>query len=73
MNKRAANLSADAALPDEARALDLNMSATFGAGLKEAVRNAKAAKWLEGNRAALESPNEWVGKNGMPLAKYRQF
>ncbi len=37
MNKRAANLSVDAALRDEAKALDLNLSATFEISLRAAV------------------------------------
>ena len=71
--KRAANLSIDAALLEQARALDINLSATFEASLREAVRQRKAAAWLEENRAALQSSNEWVEKNGLPLARYRQF
>jgi antitoxin CcdA len=71
--KRAANLSIDAALLEQARALDINLSATFEASLREAVRKRKAAEWLEENRAALQSSNEWVEKNGLPLAQYRQF
>jgi len=51
--KRAANLSIDAALLEQARALDINLSATFEASLREAVRKRKAAEWLEENRAAL--------------------
>ncbi|MEW5424372.1 type II toxin-antitoxin system CcdA family antitoxin [Amorphus sp. 3PC139-8] len=73
MTKRSANLSVDAALLDEAKALNLNLSATFEAGLREAIRTAKAAQWLEENRAALEGYNAWVAENGLPLAKYRQF
>ena len=71
--KRAANLSIDAALLEQARALDINLSATFEASLREAVRERKAAAWLKENRAALRSSNEWVEKNGLPLAQYRQF
>lgn len=73
MNKRAANLSVDAALLDEAKALGLNLSATFETGLRDAVRAAKAAQWQADNRAALQSSNDWVEKHGLPLAEYRQF
>ena len=71
--KRAANLSIDADLLEQALSLDINLSATFEASLREAVRQRKAAEWLEENRAALQSSNEWVEKNGLPLAQYRQF
>lgn len=30
-------------------------------------------KWLEDNAEANKSINEWVEKNGLPLAKYRPF
>ena len=73
MNKRAANLTVDPVLLDEARGLNINLSATFEASLREAVRKEKAAKWLEENRAALEGYNAWIEQNGLPLEKYRQF
>ncbi len=73
MNKRATNLTIDPVLLDEARALNINLSATFEASLRDAVRARKAAAWLEENRAAIQSSNDWVEKHGLPLEKYRQF
>ncbi|HEV8034940.1 type II toxin-antitoxin system CcdA family antitoxin [Yoonia sp.] len=73
MAKRATNLTIDPVLLDEARALNINLSATFEASLRDAVRARKAAAWLEENRAAIQSSNEWVEKHGLPLEKYRQF
>ena len=73
MNKRATNLTVDHALLDEARSLGINLSATSEASLRDAVRARKAAQWLEENRAALQSSNEWVEKHGLPLEQYRQF
>ena len=73
MTKRAANLSIDEGLLAEARALNINLSATFEASLRDAVRAKKAAQWLEENRAALLAYNAWIEKNGLPLAQYRQF
>lgn len=73
MNKRATNLTIDRALLDEARGLGINLSATFEASLRDAVRARKAAQWREENRAAIQSSNDWVEKHGLPLEKYRQF
>jgi antitoxin CcdA len=73
MSKRATNLTIDPVLLDEDRALNINLSATFEASPREAVRQHKAARWLEDNRAALQSSNAWVETNGLPLDKYRQF
>lgn len=73
MNKRATNLTIDPVLVGEARALNINLSATVEASLHEAVRKEKAAKWLEENRAALDGYNAWIEQNGLPLEKYQQF
>jgi antitoxin CcdA len=71
MNKRATNLTVDPVLLDEARSLGINLSATFEASLREAVRSRKAALWLQENRAAIDGYNAWVSENGLPLTKYR--
>lgn len=71
--RRAANLTLDAALVDEARALGLNLSAAAEAGVRLAVAEARAARWRAENAAALESSNDWVEANGLPLARLRPF
>ncbi|MDP2737769.1 MAG: type II toxin-antitoxin system CcdA family antitoxin [Pseudorhodobacter sp.] len=71
--KRAANLSVDAALLDEARALRINLSQTFEAGLRQELAARRASAWREENREAIKSSNEWVETHGLPLARYRQF
>lgn len=73
MTKRATNLTIDRVLLDEARSLNINLSATFEASLRDAVRKEKSARWLEENRAALDGYNAWIEQNGLPLEKYRQF
>ncbi len=71
--RRPANLSMDAALLDEARGLGVNLSRAAEEGLRAAVRAAKAEAWRRENRAALDSANDWVEANGLPLAKHRLF
>jgi len=71
--KKPANLTLDAALLDEARGLGLNLSAAAEQGLRVAVAEARAARWLDDNAAALASSNDWVAANGLPLAQYRPF
>jgi antitoxin CcdA len=70
---RPTNLSLSAALVDEAKALGINISQAAAAGLAEAVGKRRAERWLEENRAALRSYNEFVNKNGLPLDKFRLF
>lgn len=66
-------LPMDAALLDEAEALGVDASGAAKAAVTDAIRAARAAEWKRENRAAIKSSNEWVEKNGLPLAKYRQF
>jgi post-segregation antitoxin (ccd killing protein) len=39
----------------------------------QAMRRKHAEAWLDANHAALESSNAYVGSNGLPLARFRQF
>jgi antitoxin CcdA len=71
--RKATNLSIDAKVLADAKALDINVSRAAETGIVEAVRTEKNKRWLAENREALESSNAWVEKNGLPLAKYRQF
>jgi antitoxin CcdA len=71
--RKATNLTLDAALLAEAKALSVNVSRAAETGIAAAVRAEKERLWLEENREALESWNAWVNENGLPLAKYRMF
>ena len=71
--KRAVKLSVDATLLEDAKALGINLSRTFEAGLRAAVAKAKAAAWRRENTTAIESSNAWVAEHGLPLARFRQF
>ncbi|MBX9453502.1 MAG: type II toxin-antitoxin system CcdA family antitoxin [Mesorhizobium sp.] len=71
--RKAANLSIDAHVLAEAKALSVNISRAAEAGISDAVRQEKERRWKEENRGALESWNRWVEENGIPLSEYRQF
>jgi antitoxin CcdA len=70
---RATNLSLSASLVDEAKALGVNISLAAASGLEQAVAKRRAERWIEDNAAALDSYNEYVEKNGLPLEKSRLF
>jgi len=70
---RATNVSLDPALVAEAKALGVNISMASAVGLEAAVKKARGERWLEENRAALDSYNAYVAANGLPLEKYRLF
>lgn len=71
--KRATNVSINERLLAEARALEVNISRAAEAGLAQAIAARRAELWAEENRAALESSNAYVERNGLPLADYRGF
>ncbi|HET7282469.1 MAG TPA: type II toxin-antitoxin system CcdA family antitoxin [Sphingomicrobium sp.] len=71
--KTATNVSLDSALVAEAKQLGVSISQASNRGLEEAVKKARGERWLEENKAALDSSNAWVEANGLPLEKYRLF
>jgi antitoxin CcdA len=71
--KRATNVSLSAHLLDEAKELGVTVSQACEKGLVVELKKAREAKWLLENRGAMESWNDWVETNGLPLAEYRQF
>lgn len=71
--RRSMNLSLNAELVAEAKALDLNVSRAAEEGIAAAVREEKTKQWKDENREAIESWNEWVRENGLPFAEYRGF
>ena len=71
--KRPTNVSLSASLVDEARELGIKVSQACEAGLAAATKAERERRWLEENREAIESQNEWIEKHGLPLARYRMF
>jgi len=71
--RKATNITLDAELLAQARALKVNISQASEEGLSRAVAIKKAAVWLQQNQAALDSSNAYVESNGLPLAKHRKF
>ncbi|HET6536074.1 MAG TPA: type II toxin-antitoxin system CcdA family antitoxin [Sphingomicrobium sp.] len=70
---KATNVSLDALLVEEAKELGVSISQASNRGLEQAVKKARAERWLEENRGALESSNEWMEASGLPLEKQRLF
>ena len=71
--KRAANLSINAELLDEAKALDINLSATLEKALESEVRARMREKWLEENREAIAAYNARIARDGMLSDHVRAF
>ena len=60
-------------MKEEAKALGIKMSRAAEQGIAKAISAEKTRRWQEENKEALESSNEYVRRNGLPLAKYRLF
>ena len=71
--RRAANLSIDADLLAEAKALSVNISRAAEAGIDRAVREEKERLWKEENRESIEANNRYFEEHGLPFAEYRGF
>lgn len=67
------NLSLDTEIIEEAKALGINISRSAETGIAQAIVDEKSRLWLLENADALKSSNEYVKRNGLPLAKYRVF
>ncbi|TIQ37322.1 MAG: post-segregation antitoxin CcdA [Mesorhizobium sp.] len=71
--RKSVNTSIDSRLIEEAKALGINMSRAAEQGIAKAISAEKTRRWQEENKQALESSNDYVKRNGQPLAKYRLF
>lgn len=63
-NKKSVNVSLAPEILEEARRLNLNLSAVLTAALQEQFRVHQRAAWLEENKASIEAINQWVEDNG---------
>ena len=71
--KRPTNLTLNAKVLDLARELGLNLSQTVDGLLAEEVRRRYWERWNEENKGAISAYNKRVERDGLPLAKYRNF
>ena len=71
--KRPTNLTIDAELLDEAKALGINLSSVLEQGLRERVAKARRERWLEENADAIAEHNERVAGRGVFSDRLRRF
>ncbi len=71
--KKAANLSLNAKVLEMARELGMNLSQTVDSLLAEEVRRRYWEHWAEENKEAMQAYNARIAREGLPLAKYRNF
>ena len=67
------NLSLDPVVAAEARALGVNMSRVAEEAVARANKAERNRRWVEENRAALDTYAREVEREGLPLARHRLF
>lgn len=72
-SKRAANLRIDSGLLDQAKAMQLNLSAIFERALHTELRQRQREQWLSQNADALDAYNAHVREHGVFSDGLRQF
>jgi antitoxin CcdA len=71
--KRAVNVSVDAALLVEAKALGLNLSQACEEAIRQKVREEKIRRFQDESREAIESHNKFIEENGIWSEKLRTW
>lgn len=71
--KKASNLSINSDLLRQAKAFDINLSATLEAALKVKLKELQTQQWLEENQASISAYNESVENEGVFSDGLRSF
>ena len=71
--KKAANVSINSDLLQEAKDLKINLSPTLEQELVHLIRQKRRAQWIKENRPALDDYNAFVEKHGVFSDGLRQF
>lgn len=71
--KKAANLSINTDLLSQAKALQINLSATLERALADAIRDKQRQQWLQDNRQSIEDYNQRIDAEGCFSDSLRSF
>jgi len=63
--KRNTNVYLSTDLLEQAKALDLNLSATLNQALEAVIKTRQRERWIADNRAGLEALNRFIEENGI--------
>jgi len=70
LRRKRLNITVREDIIEDARAMDLNISAAAEAGLVAALRKAREEAWLRENADAIRAHNERVERDGLLLKPY---
>ena len=73
VQRKPTNISLDAELVAEAKALGVNLSRACENGLEAELKAERRRRWQAENAEAIESSNQWLRDQGLPLGQFRRF
>jgi len=62
--KKSVNVSLSPEVLEQARKLNINLSAVLTEALMEKLQENKGAEWLRDNASSIDAVNQWVEENG---------
>ncbi|MDR0479399.1 MAG: type II toxin-antitoxin system CcdA family antitoxin [Burkholderiaceae bacterium] len=71
--RRATNITLPAEIYEESKRLGINFSRTCEQALREVIRAERERQWAIEHAAFIKAHNQFVKKNGVPLAEHRMF
>ena len=71
--RKATNVTLALDVYERAKALGINFSRTCEQALREAIKAEEGRRWADENAEFIRNTNDWVEKNGHPLAEHRMF
>jgi antitoxin CcdA len=71
--RKATNVTLPVDVYERAKELGINFSRACEQALREAIEAEEGRRWAQENAEFIKNTNDWVEKNGLPLAEYRIF
>jgi len=73
LQRKSVKISISLQLLEAAKGLGIDISRAAETGIAKVIAAEKTRRWQEENKQAIEGWNDYVRRNGLPLAKYRPF
>jgi antitoxin CcdA len=71
--RKATNVTLPVDVYERAKELGINFSRACEQALREAIVSEEGRRWAQENAEFIKNTNDWVERNGLPLAEYRMF
>ncbi|WP_327631984.1 type II toxin-antitoxin system CcdA family antitoxin [Paraburkholderia sp. MPAMCS5] len=73
VSRKATNVTLPVDVYQRAKELGINFSRACEQALRQAITAEEGRRWALENTEFIKNINDWVEKNGLPLAEYRMF